>query len=136
MTDVTVEGLQETVDKLAKHSVQFYKDADKIVRRYARNVTKDAKAAVPVGETGNLRDAIKAKYFNKNASPAATVYPRGWKGSHRHLVEYGTAPRTQKTTGRFTGRTKAQPFMGPAERQNEPQYLAEMTRLVNQNVSI
>lgn len=136
MTDFSVEGLQETVDKLAKHSVQFYEDADKIVRRYARSVTKDAKAAAPVGETGNLRDAIKARYFNKNASPAATVYPRGWKGSHRHLVEYGTAPRTQKTTGRFTGRVKAQPFMGPAEKKNEPQYMAEMTRLVNKNVSI
>ena len=136
MTEYTVEGLRETVDKLAKHSVQFYKDADKIVRRYARNVTADAKAAAPVGETGNLRDAIKAKYFNKNASPAATVYPRGTKGSHRHLVEYGTTPRTQKKTGRFTGRMKAQPYMGPAENKNEPQYIAEMTRLVNANVSI
>jgi hypothetical protein len=51
-------------------------------------------------------------------------------------VEYGTAPRTQKTTGRFTGRVEAQPFMGPAEKKNEPQYMAEMTRLVNKNVSI
>lgn len=31
-----------------------------------------------------------------------------------HLLEFGTTDRTQKTTGRFTGRMPAQPFLRPA----------------------
>lgn len=31
-----------------------------------------------------------------------------------HLMEFGTTDRTQKTTGRYTGRMPAQPFLRPA----------------------
>lgn len=30
-----------------------------------------------------------------------------------HLIEFGTAARTQRTTGRFTGRMPANPFLRP-----------------------
>ncbi len=36
------------------------------------------------------------------------------QGNHAALMEFGTGPRYQKTTGRYTGQVAAQPFMRPA----------------------
>ena len=33
---------------------------------------------------------------------------------HGHLIEFGTGPRTQKTTGRYTGSVTPDPFLQPA----------------------
>lgn len=45
--------------------------------------------------------------------------------------EFGTAPRTQKTTGRFTGRIAAQPYFYPVIRGNKSRVKGSLTRAVN-----
>ena len=43
----------------------------------------------------------------------AVVYA-GARVPHAHLVEFGTGPRQNKKTGKFSGQMPAQPFMRPA----------------------
>lgn len=80
--------------------------------------------------TGKLQDAIgvyrktaksqrKTKVsVNKDVGEAyvGVGYRRGSQGyaPHAHLVEFGTGPRFQKTTGRYVGQMPAKPFMRPA----------------------
>ena len=45
---------------------------------------------------------------------------------HAHLVEFGTGPRVQKTTGRYVGRAPAQPFLRPAWDENKAAVLKSL----------
>ena len=43
-----------------------------------------------------------------------------------HLIEFGTAPRVQRKTGRYTGRVQARPFLRPAWDAGKAQFLASL----------
>lgn len=130
MIDITVENIEQTLRKMALYSVEKEKEIDAVTKKYAKEVAKRAKANAPVGKTGNLKGSIRTKYFRK-LGPSATVFPRGRKGAHRHLVEYGTNVRRQKKSGRSTGKMPAKPFMKPAHESVVGQYLAEMQKVVD-----
>lgn len=131
---VTVEGIPETITKMTKYSIELTNAIEKANKTWAKRIVKDARSRVPV-KTGGLKKSIKARYFKKDG-PAATVFPRGKAGSARHLVEYGTGPRTQKSTGRYTGRMPAKPFMGPAEKNAERTYAEAIAALVGKDVTV
>lgn len=137
MIDITVENIEKTLREITRYNTAKEKEVDKIVRKYAKEIVKRAKANAPVGKTGNLKKSIRAKYFVKNHGPSATVFPRGRKGAHRHLVEYGTNPRTvknyfgQKGVSRSVGRMPAKPFMRPAHESVVGRYLADMKKVVD-----
>lgn len=50
----------------------------------------------------------------------------GYWGPLAHLFEFGTQDRTQKKTGRFTGRMKATPFLRPAVDSMSPDEVAKI----------
>ncbi len=82
----------------------------------AKVVARDAKSRAPVGPTGNLKRAVRTRQLRQIGR-----YPRTAiaavdrkKAPHAHLIEYGTKPRVQKTTGRPTGIGPAIPFFRPA----------------------
>lgn len=65
---------------------------------------------------GNLKRSLGRKYlyYPGSAMHLLLLGPRvsgEHKGQHGHLVEAGTRPRTQKTTGRYTGIMPAIRFM-------------------------
>lgn len=130
-----IEGIEETIRLLANASYEKRVAFESIVRKSARRVTTKAKSNAPVGPTGNLKGSIKAKYFFKDG-PAATVFPRGKGGAHRHLIEYGTGARYQKKNGKFVGSVKAKPFMKPAHEAEAPIFLAEIKKVVDEDVVI
>lgn len=85
---------------------------EQVMMEGAKIVADDAKTRAPMGATGNLKKGIRAKFLkpismNPRAAAAVSNAP------HDHLVEYGTAPRTQKN-GRYTGAMPAHPFFRPA----------------------
>lgn len=131
MVEVTLENVEVTLRKMIQYSIDKEKQVDAIVKKYAKEVAARAKANAPVGKTGNLKASIRPKYFTRQG-PAATVFPRGKKGQHRHLVEYGTGRRTQKS-GRSTGAMPAKPFVGPAHKSVESSYLSEIRKVVNKD---
>jgi HK97 gp10 family phage protein len=106
----------------------------KATRAGTTPVLRDAKSRVPVDE-GNLKKSMgrRFKWYNRTGTYVVIVGPRqrqekttlkrgslfqttttkAIKGSHGHLVEFGTEPRYTKN-GAFRGIGPAQPFMRPA----------------------
>ena len=79
----------------------------------AKVIADDAKRRSPLGKTGKLKKGIKAKYLRQiGAYPKSAAAVSN--SPEDHLIEYGTAPRRQRTTGRFTGAGPAHPFFRPA----------------------
>lgn len=131
-----IEGIEETIRAISKANFQKQKEFEVVVKKSTQRVNRYAKSNLSGHQrTGNLRSSIKAKYFWKDG-PASTVFPRGKKGAHRHLIEYGTKIRVQKKTGRNTGIVRAYPFMKPAHEKEEPRFIAEVKKVVDEDVTL
>ncbi|AOY76916.1 HK97-gp10 family putative phage morphogenesis protein [Clostridium formicaceticum] len=129
MTEIQVEGIEKTIKEMSRYSIEKEKEFDAIVKKYAKETTQKAKSNIaPQSKTGNLKSSIKAKSFKK-LGPSATVFPRGKKGAHRHLIEYGTKNRSHKS-GKSVGNVTARPFMKPAQESVENNYYTEIKRVV------
>lgn len=139
---IDVEGIEQTIMKLALRNEEIHKKFKMIINRSALNIERDAKKRVSVGPTGNLRDSIKAKVVPGSEQLSRTVFPRTkspYRGYHRHLIEYGTKYRintgkkTGKYAGRKIGRIQAKPFMRPAHEAEEPNYINEIKKVVDEH---
>ena len=53
---------------------------------------------------------------------------------HAHLVEFGTAPRYQKKTGRYVGVMPARPFLRPAWDLHERQILSRISEVLSAEI--
>lgn len=130
-----VQGIEETIRALSKASLQKQKEFEIVVRKSTQRINRYAKSNISGHrKTGNLRGSIKAKYFWKDG-PASTVFPRGRKGAHRHLVEYGTGLRRHKN-GKSVGKMDAYPFMKPAHEKEEPRFIAEVKKVVDEDITV
>lgn len=137
---VDVDGTGATIRAVNMYDMKLKQQILTLVRDTARNVQKDGKGKAPVskrpksrGKPGDLKRSIRPKYFDGGFS--ATVVPRKPKGSHRHLVEYGTGNRVTKS-GANRGKMPAMPFMNPAEQGNEGPYNSNLGRIVNRDETI
>lgn len=134
---VTIEGQEVTVRAINMFDMETKQKIIKLVKETAKAVQKDARARAPVsrrkksrGKSGDLRRSIRPKYFDGGLS--ATVVPRKPKGSHRHLVEYGTKSRYTKK-GQYRGKMPKIPFMAPAEKAAEGQYNKKLKEIVDRD---
>lgn len=126
-----VEGLAELEKQLAKLE-------PKVAKRKARKAMR--KALVPV------RDAADSFWPGSTPKPFKIgtrikgSQPQPAKGGsivnlfvgsgepHAHLIEFGTGPRRQTSTGRYTGVMPAQPMLQPAWDSNRGEMLAILRR--------
>lgn len=132
---IRVEGQQDTIRRINIFDQQKKDKAAEVVKKHAAAVRKSAKKSVPVspssrkksaGSPGDLKKSIRAKYYFDGLG--AMVLPNKPKGTHRHLVEYGTGNRRWKN-GKSTGKMSPQPFMEPAKRAQEAKYNREMEQI-------
>lgn len=132
---VKIEGANETIANLSAFDMEKKKEAMTVVRKHTNGVRKEAKKRVPVspadrkksaGAPGDLKGSIRAKYFFGGLG--SMVMPAKPKGSHRHLVEYGTGMRQTKS-GANRGRNSVQPFMEPAKSSQESSYNSAMKQI-------
>jgi hypothetical protein len=90
----------------------------KSLRKHWNGVGRHAANAVRAGipgrdakthRTGNLRASVRYKVFAYRSTNniGIIVAPMGRKGSHRHLVEYGTQPASGKVRAAHGWGTKA-----------------------------
>jgi HK97 gp10 family phage protein len=111
---LSVQGLPELYAQLNEmvKSVSGEKVEDAFLVG-AMTLQQAVKQAAPRGPTGNLIKDIKVKQLPQigNAPKSAIVKSMA---PHDHLVEFGSKPRYQKKTGRFTGSMPAHPFFRPA----------------------
>ncbi|WP_157184190.1 HK97-gp10 family putative phage morphogenesis protein [Evansella cellulosilytica] len=137
---VNVEGVGATVTSIGLFNMELRKDLIATVRSTSRAIQQDGKANAPVsktpksrGRSGDLRRSIRPKYFDGGLS--STVVPRKPRGSHRHLVAYGTQRRVNKS-GANRGRMPKNPFMEKAQENNERKYNNEVRRIVEHDKTI
>lgn len=135
MINITVENVSKVMVKMAKYNLEVEREFTEVVKKNAKEVQKKAKERVPIGKTKNLRQSIKPKYFKKGHAPSATVFPRGKKGSARHLIEYGTRTRRHRS-GKSVGRVTARPFMKPAQDSSVNGFLLDVRKVINKDVVI
>ena len=116
---------------------------DKTLRKVARQsinaaatpVLKAARRNAP-SDSGKLKSVLakKVKTYTKSKAVIALVGPKSREATHAHFVEKGTAPRTQKTTGRYLGRTPATRFLQRALDENRSASLAKLRAKMGQAI--
>lgn len=102
-----------------------------VVKAKARNLTGLAEFGAVLGSGGSRREAVGALRGARRdrGSEGTRVTVRiGSTSPLAHLFEFGTAPRTQKTTGRYTGIMPAEPFVRPSFDNNKEAALAAIKR--------
>lgn len=138
---VKVEGLKE-LDEALKDLPQA--TGKNVMRRAAEKalapVIAAAKTFVPV-DHGDLKRSLKVsrklskrqaalmrQEYRTEGKAAVSVFAGPSALPHAHLIEFGTKPRYQKSTGKFVGQVAAQPFMRPAWDAKQNDVLAIFTK--------
>lgn len=102
-----------------------------VVRAKARNLTGLDDFGAVLGSGGSRKEAVAAlrSARRERGSEGTRVTVRiGSTSPLAHLFEFGTAPRTQKTTGRYTGIMPAEPFVRPSFDNNKTDAIAAIKR--------
>jgi len=91
----------------------------KALREGSKPILAAARAAAPVGDTGNLKKSmspgrgIRIKTYRNSGVTLAVIGPSWPLGAHGHLIEFGTKLR-ETETGASRGVGPAIPFLRPA----------------------
>lgn len=96
-----------------------------IVKAYRRNMRRHTKTTGKIGQ--------KVKQYTTGVT-VTIVGPISRMMPHAHLIEFGTKPRTQTTTGRYTG---VMPEFGPLRRawdETLPQARASLAKKLRQEI--
>lgn len=115
---VTLSGDKKLAEKLRSMNVKVSDAAIlRVLIRAGQIISEQAKRMAP---HPRIRKAIRIKPFQRQIphSPAAFI-AIDWKvAPDAYWWEYGTQPRFQKKTKRFTGAMPARPFFRPARDAN------------------
>lgn len=90
-----------------------YKQKQSIVYRASRP------GETPARFTGNLLRGLRVKFPSREKGYGAKVFSTKGLAAHRHLLEFGTADRYQKTKGgkrRYVGRVLPRPIWTPMQK--------------------
>lgn len=130
---IKIEGIEDLIANLDRLVPELrYKTGRSTMRKVANEMAAKTIAAAPVGETGNLANAIRpsVKIFEPDAIVAFAKIDYGTgKGNHAHLIEFGHANvKGGKrfglfSKGRVIGYVKPYPFMRPTLYSNEDRWL-------------
>ncbi len=117
-----VEGIGDVINALEAIGANIKgKELQQIMRNQGQKVINDARSLVPVN-TGDLRDSI-GFITGKDEKNQDKVLIGLRKQFYNHylgvMYEYGTEPRIQDKTGRYTGVIEPRPFMRPALDKNK-----------------
>lgn len=123
----SIDNILRNLDKAVAHpimSAAHFRAATPLVHR--------EHLLAPVGNTGNLAESIGAvKMSRRSATEVGEVQagPRGRKGSHGRLVEYGTRKRGTRR-GANRGVMPKHPFAKPAFNQTKSEVEGRIGREV------
>jgi HK97 gp10 family phage protein len=130
-----VKGLAKLIDDLLKAGAEFqFQDT---LKKEGQRVIDDAKALAPL-ESGDMRDSI-GFITSKDTKFKNTVLIGLRKNYYNHylgvMFEYGTEPRIQKTSGRYTGELTPKPFMRPALDKNRQAIVNGLKKGITEKVT-
>lgn len=141
-----IQGKEKFAKQLAALPQAMKAEIRKAIITSAEEMVDVAKRFVPVksgalrrsigfnvGAAGAATTAGNARAAKGDEGLAATVYAGDDRAYYAHMIEFGTAPHTNK--GRFAGSqhpgTSAQPFFFPAYRFTRKRAKARLARAVN-----
>lgn len=102
-----------------------------VVRAKARNLTGLAEFGAVLGSGGSRNDAraaLRGARRDRGSEGTRITVTIGSTSPLARLFEFGTKPRFQKTTGRYTGILPAAPFVRPSFDNNKDAALAAIKR--------
>lgn len=110
-----ITGLKEVESVLKRLPAQIsQKVRVKALKSGANIIAREIRSRAP----GGINKIVRVRKTNKRQKGIGfgeVIIGFEWpKSKLVHLFEFGTAPRRQKTTGRFTGQMPAKPFIRPA----------------------
>lgn len=114
--DFRVEGLDEVLRQFNRFDREARVNFREAVKKTATNITRMAKARVPVGDSGLLKKSIRAAYDRDGFG--AEIGAGNKKAYYAGFVEHGTTKMT------------ARPYMHPSGEEAKPQYIADVTRAI------
>lgn len=124
-------ALRELPKRIAKSTVR------RALVKAAKPIADDARSRVPV-VSGDLHRVIQvsttlSRRQRRSRARGAVkgqvdVYIGASPTRYAHLVEFGSGPRRQRSTGRFTGQAQPRPFLRPAWESGHRQALNSFAR--------
>jgi len=112
---IDVDGIDDVLREFDRFDRESRENLRKAVRRNANALRKAIRGRAPV-DTGNLRNSIRAKYEKDGFG--ADVGPTRPKGSHAHLLEFGTV------------KMAAKPFITPAAEEQRNKYMNDIKNAI------
>ncbi|WP_310619683.1 HK97-gp10 family putative phage morphogenesis protein [Flexibacterium corallicola] len=143
-------NFKSSMARLRKIAPNLDKEVEKAQKRSAQEVAEYAKLNAPTGETGRLKNSIRAvnlreakqEDFHKD-DRVMSHSSSGWgivMMFYWQFVEFGTAARharkfrkSRKTQGNRSG-TPARPFFWPAYRNVRKKHKGRMSRAMNKSI--
>ena len=116
--EFTITGADDIEKILSKMPYQLARRSMlSAFRKGAGMVRDDAKTRVPV-DSGRLKKDIALRVppraLRKTKETVLVLGVKKPSSRRAHLTEFGTGPRYQESTGRYTGSSPAKPFLRPA----------------------
>ena len=134
---VELEGFKELEAELAKMKNPTARGVGRRAMRKALKPVEDtANAFWPGADDRAFITSSRIKSTQRQEPESRTLINMftGSPAPHAHLLEFGTGPRTQTTTGRFTGQVSPRPMLQPAWDMNKDKMLAELRRILGDEI--
>jgi hypothetical protein len=94
-----------------------------IARKHANQMADQIRSTAP---SERVQESVTVDSLWGNATGGGIVF--GPTHPLSHLLEFGTGPRWQKKTGRYTGVMPPSPYVQPVTERGIPAYVDEMRR--------
>ena len=137
--EIKMDGLAEVIAALEKMGVDVKSEKlQNMIKKESQCIIDTAKSLAPV-DTGNMRDSIG--FITKMDKDNRERVLIGLSGNYYNhylgvMFEYGTVPRIQEKTGRYTGELGTQrAFMRPAMDQNRNRVIEGIKKGVDQIIA-
>lgn len=144
MLNLRIDGWKELAQQL--EALGSDKDVRKAMRdalrKSAEPMASYARSIAPKGATGNLAKSIsigsqlssrQRRGRRRPTKDEAEIFV-GSSDRKAHLVEFGTAPRYQKKSGKFVGQVPPQPFVRPAWEATKDRILSAFGKLLGAEI--
>lgn len=143
---MSIRGKFRGQEALMRRRRQLVPDIDQETAKAKLEAAIDLAGAIearaPLGETGDYRESIKGGLVSDNPGGSAVSLSSGKDPTATGVfarftwrwLEFGTVERTQKTTGRRTGKVEAQPHIFPTFRAKKKAIRRRVSTAINRAV--
>lgn len=135
--EIKIDGLKELEAELKKMKNPTARGVGRRAMKRALKPVEDTANSLWPGATDNAfrtSSRLKRTQAQPQESPTLLNMFTGSGEPHAHLLEFGTGPRTQTTTGRFTGQVFPRPMLQPAWDMNKARVVETLSDILAEEI--